>query len=82
MLIVAEPNGRIPFVNVSWAGFIGSVTGMNARHISIGEMGGAAKGIGRRADVVPGARCARKAANSTRPWQSSATIREPVNIST
>ena len=36
--------GRIPFVNVSYAGFIGSVTGMNARHVSIGEMGGG--GIG------------------------------------
>ena len=44
VLIVAEPNGRIPFVNVSWAGFIGSVTGMNARHVSIGEMGGSGQG--------------------------------------
>jgi isopenicillin-N N-acyltransferase like protein len=40
VLIVAEPEGSIPFVNVSYAGFIGSVTGMNARHVSIGEMGG------------------------------------------
>ena len=44
VLIVAEPAGRIPFVNVTWAGFIGSVTGMNARHISIGEMGGGGQG--------------------------------------
>lgn len=44
VLIVAEPNGGIPFVNVSWAGFIGSVTGMNARHVSIGEMGGSGQG--------------------------------------
>ncbi len=44
VLIVAEPAGRIPFVNVSWAGFIGSVTGMNARHVSIGEMGGGGQG--------------------------------------
>lgn len=44
VLIVAEPEGGLPFVNVTYAGFIGSVTGMNARHVSIGEMGGG--GIG------------------------------------
>ena len=44
VLIVAEPEGSIPFVNVSYAGFIGSVTGMNARHVSIGEMGGGGAG--------------------------------------
>jgi hypothetical protein len=40
VLVVAEPAGRIPSVNVTYAGFIGSVTGMNAQQISIGEMGG------------------------------------------
>jgi isopenicillin-N N-acyltransferase like protein len=40
VLVVAEPEGEIPFVNVTFAGFIGSVTGMNARQVSIGEMGG------------------------------------------
>ena len=44
VLTVAEPEGRIPFANVTYAGFIGSVTGMNARQISIGEMGG--RGMG------------------------------------
>ncbi len=44
VLIVAEPEGRVPFVNVSYAGFIGSVTGMNAKHISVGEMGGGGVG--------------------------------------
>jgi isopenicillin-N N-acyltransferase-like protein len=44
VLIVAEPEGRVPFVNITYAGFIGSVTGMNAEHVSIGEMGG--KGLG------------------------------------
>ncbi|MBD3673179.1 MAG: peptidase C45 [Planctomycetaceae bacterium] len=44
VIIVAEPEGGIPFVNVSYAGFIGSVTGMNAQHVSIGEMGG--RGLG------------------------------------
>lgn len=44
VLTVAEPEGRIPFVNVTYAGFIGSVTGMNARGVSIGEMGGGGRG--------------------------------------
>ena len=44
VLTVAEPRGKIPFVNVTYAGFIGSVTGMNAERVSIGEMGG--KGMG------------------------------------
>lgn len=44
VLIVAEPAGRVPFVNVTYAGFIGSVTGMNAEHVSVGEMGGGGRG--------------------------------------
>ena len=44
VIIVAEPDGGIPFVNVTYAGFIGSVTGMNARQVSIGEMGGGGLG--------------------------------------
>jgi hypothetical protein len=44
VLTIAEPRGKIPFVNVTYAGFIGSVTGMNAERISIGEMGG--RGMG------------------------------------
>jgi isopenicillin-N N-acyltransferase like protein len=44
VLIVAEPEGGLPFVNVAYAGFIGSVTGMNASHVSIGEMGGGGLG--------------------------------------
>ncbi len=44
VVIVAEPAGGIPFVNVTYAGFIGSVTGMNAQQVSIGEMGGGGQG--------------------------------------
>jgi isopenicillin-N N-acyltransferase-like protein len=44
VLTVAEPRGRIPLVNVTYAGFVGSVTGMNAERVSIGEMGG--RGMG------------------------------------
>ena len=44
VVVVAEPKGSIPFVNVTYAGFIGSVTGMNAKKVSIGEMGGGGLG--------------------------------------
>lgn len=44
VLIAAEPNEKIPFVNVSYAGFVGSVTGMNLEQIAVGELGG--KGYG------------------------------------
>ncbi|MFM7207088.1 MAG: C45 family autoproteolytic acyltransferase/hydrolase, partial [Planctomycetaceae bacterium] len=44
VVIVARPAGKIPFVNVGYAGFIGSVTGINAERISAGEMGGAGLG--------------------------------------
>lgn len=44
VIIVMEPQDGIPFVNVSYAGFVGCVTGMNVEHVSIGEMGGG--GIG------------------------------------
>lgn len=49
VIVVARPEGRIPFVNVTYAGFIGCVTGMNAERISVGEMGGA--GLGKWAGV-------------------------------
>ncbi len=44
VLVVAEPDGKIPFANVTYAGFIGSITGMNAKKVSVGEMGG--RGLG------------------------------------
>lgn len=49
VLTIAEPEGKHPFVNVTYAGFVGSVTGMNAKHVSIGEMGG--RGLGHWAGV-------------------------------
>ena len=61
VLIVAEPDGGIPFVNVTYAGFIGSVTGMNVKHVSIGEMGGArTRALARNADGPDVARSAAK----------------------
>jgi outer membrane lipoprotein-sorting protein len=39
--IIYQPtDGRFAWANVSYAGFVGSVTGMNEKGISIGEMGG------------------------------------------
>ena len=44
LLIIQEPEGANAFVNVGYAGMIGSVTGMNVKHIAIGEMGGKGEG--------------------------------------
>jgi hypothetical protein len=44
VLLMAKPEKGIPFLNATYAGFIGSVTGMNEEKISIGEIGG--KGYG------------------------------------
>jgi hypothetical protein len=41
-IVVVE--GKIPFANIGYAGFIGSVSGMNAASISLGEMGGRGEG--------------------------------------
>ncbi len=40
VLQVVEPDGKIPYMNVSYAGFIGTVTGMNLEKIALGEIGG------------------------------------------
>ncbi len=40
VLQVVEPTGKIPFLNVSYAGFIGCITGMNKEQIALGEIGG------------------------------------------
>lgn len=41
---IVKSKGQIPFANVGYAGFIGSVSGMNAEAISLGEMGGRGEG--------------------------------------
>ena len=55
---VVAPEGQIPFVTVGYAGFIGSVSGMNAQGISLGEMGGRGEG---QWDGVPMATLMRRA---------------------
>ncbi len=44
VLIVQEGEGKIAFCNVSYAGFIGSVSGLNAEGVAVGEMGGGGLG--------------------------------------
>jgi hypothetical protein len=41
---IVRPQGQIAFANVGYAAFIGSVSGMNAEGISLGEMGGRGEG--------------------------------------
>jgi len=55
---VIAPVGRIPFVTIGYAGFTGSVSGMNAQGISLGEMGGRGEG---QWDGVPMATLIRRA---------------------
>ncbi|MCL4178260.1 MAG: hypothetical protein KJ072_11035 [Verrucomicrobia bacterium] len=45
VVIVHQPDYGHAWVNVSYGGFVGSVTAMNERHISIGEMGGRGEGL-------------------------------------
>ena len=55
---IVAVDGKIPFVTVGYGGFIGSVSGMNARGISLGEMGGQGEG---QWDGVPMATLMRRA---------------------
>ena len=55
---IVAPQGRHRFANVGYAGFIGSVSGMNDQAISLGEMGGRGEG---QWDGVPMATLMRRA---------------------
>ncbi len=44
VVIVHRPEYGHAWINIGYAGFIGSVTAMNDQHISIGEMGGRGEG--------------------------------------
>lgn len=56
--LIVAPRGKIAFANIGYAGFMGSVSGMNERSISLGEMGGAGEG---QWDGVPMATLMRRA---------------------
>jgi len=55
---VIKVDGKIPFATIGYAGFTGSVSGMNAAQISLGEMGGRGEG---QWDGVPMATLMRRA---------------------
>jgi len=55
---VIAVDGKIPFATVGYAGFIGSVSGMNHEQVSLGEMGGRGEG---QWDGVPMATLMRRA---------------------
>ncbi len=38
-LVVCEPEGQTPFVNIGWLGFVGCISGMNTEHIALSEIG-------------------------------------------
>ena len=44
MVMVFQPDQGNAWVNVGYAGFIGSVTAMNEKHLAMGEMGGRRRG--------------------------------------
>lgn len=44
LVMVVQPDQGNAWVNIGYAGFLGSVTAMNAKHISVGEMGGRGEG--------------------------------------
>ena len=57
VVMVHQPDQGNAWVNVSYAGFVGSVTAMNEKHIAIGEMGGRGEGqLGRQTHGPAGAR--------------------------
>ncbi|HOE10048.1 MAG TPA: C45 family autoproteolytic acyltransferase/hydrolase [bacterium] len=45
VIMIVHPKGAHGFMNVSYAGSLGSVTGMNDAQITIGEMGGKGQGF-------------------------------------
>lgn len=55
---IVAPTGKFAFANVGYAGFTGSVSGMNNQGISLGEMGGRGEG---KWDGVPMATLMRRA---------------------
>ncbi|MBP87262.1 MAG: peptidase C45 acyl-coenzyme A:6-aminopenicillanic acid acyl-transferase [Planctomycetaceae bacterium] len=55
---IVAVDDKIPFANIGYAGFIGSVSGMNSQAISLGEMGGRGEG---EWDGVPMATLMRRA---------------------
>jgi outer membrane lipoprotein-sorting protein len=71
VVIVSQPDRGYAWVNISYAGFVGSVTAMNEKHISIGEMGGRGQG---QWDGKPMAQLLREV------MEKAATLEEAVDL--
>jgi len=69
--VVEVPRKGIPFLNAGFAGFLGSVTGMNALGISVGEMGGRGEG---KWDGTPMAFLVRKVLEEARTLEEALEI--------
>ncbi len=71
VVVVSQPDQGNAWVNVGYAGFIGSVTAMNDKGIAIGEMGGRGQG---RWDGKPMAELVREV------MEKASTLEEAINI--
>lgn len=70
-VMIFQPDQGHAWVNIGYAGFVGSVTAMNEQHLSIGEMGGRGEG---RWDGKPMAHLMREV------MEKAATLDEAVAI--
>ena len=71
LVMVAKPHQGLSFVTVGYAGFIGSVTGMNSQQVAIGEIGGG--GVGKW-DGMPMSFLVRKALEEADTLQKAVDI--------
>lgn len=71
VVIVSQPQTGHAWVNVGYAGFIGSVTAMNDQHLALGEMGGRGEG---RWDGKPMAQLVREV------MEKAGTLEEGIQI--
>ena len=71
VVMVLQPDQGNAWVNVSYAGFVGSVTAMNEKHLAIGEMGGRGEG---RWDGKPMAQLVREV------MEKASTLDEAIEI--
>ncbi|MBN2211494.1 MAG: prolyl oligopeptidase family serine peptidase [Sedimentisphaerales bacterium] len=71
VVTVYKPEGQNAFITVGYAGFLGSVTGMNEKQVAIGEMGGRGEG---QWDGMPMTFLVRKA------LEESSTLQEAMEL--
>jgi isopenicillin-N N-acyltransferase like protein len=71
VVVVAQPDQGNAWVNISYAGFVGSVTAMNEKKVAIGEMGGRGEG---RWDGKPMAQLMREV------MEKAGTLEEAIEI--